>query len=76
MIDEIKKEIDEISNNLSILPTKTKKNKIDYDDYIETIKAHYSELLKEVEKIYNQIELEKDLKEAEEQKLLEDRKEV
>ena len=45
MIDEIKKEIDEISNNLSILPTKTKKNKIEYDDYIETIKDHYSELL-------------------------------
>ena len=49
MIDEIKKEIDEISNNLSILPTKTKKNKIEYDDYIETIEDHYKELLSEVE---------------------------
>ena len=47
MIDEIKSEIDAINSNIKILPTKTKKNKEKYIEYLDINIERYSALLKE-----------------------------
>lgn len=49
MIESIEKEIESINNNLSILPTRTKKNKIEFNNYIDQQISDYSMKLKKVE---------------------------
>ena len=53
MIDEIKSEIEAINSNIKILPTKTKKNKEKYLEYLDINIERYSNLLKECTKEIN-----------------------
>ena len=48
MINDIQKAIDAINNNLSILPTDTKKNKAEYVKYIDLQLEEYNQKLKQV----------------------------
>ncbi len=53
MIENIEKEIESINNNLSILPTRTRKNKIEFNNYIDQQLSEYSLKLKEVQEEIN-----------------------
>ena len=48
MINDIQKSIDAINNNLSILPTDTKKNKAEYIKYIDLQLADFNQKLKQI----------------------------
>ena len=50
MIDKIQESINAINENLSILPTETKKNKTEYIKYIDSELEEYNKKLKEIEK--------------------------
>ena len=50
MIDKIQESINAINENLSILPTETKKNKAEYIKYIDSELNEYNNKLKEIEK--------------------------
>ncbi len=50
MIEKLQKEIDEINNNIQILPTKTKKNKTDYNDYLDEQINYFNDKLNEVKR--------------------------
>lgn len=48
MFDALENEMAAINNNLSILPTKTKKNKVDYNNYIDSFITDFSSRLNNV----------------------------
>ena len=50
MLNKLQEEIDAINNNLSILPTETKKNKDEYIKYIDSELDLYNSKLKEISK--------------------------
>ena len=50
MINKIQEEIDAVNNNLSILPTETKKNKTEYIKYIDSEIEKYNSKLNEIKK--------------------------
>lgn len=50
MLDKIQESINAINENLSILPTETKKNKAEYIKYIDSELNEYNNKLKEIEK--------------------------